>query len=484
MNILYLAHRIPYPPDKGDKLRAFRQIEFLARRHRVWCACFVDDARDFRHVQKLREYCQDVAAIELSPRLAKLRGLWSLAWGRTITQGFYKGRRMARVLGDWSRAMTFDAVVAFSSSMAPYALRVPTARRILDLCDLDSMKWADYANHLQLKAKRNVRDRLLARLYEIECARLSAAELRLIDGFDAAVMATKTEAKPLRGLVRGSKLHVIGNGVDGEAKRSVVPTGLTSPDPDSPSDKSLGYSRGVPTGLNAQIMTLNQNDNQASFPLRASNFVRAPLPGTERELRVGFVGVMDYFPNVDAVSWFAEECWPAIRARFPSATFRIVGRSPTRAVRRLARIPGVSVIGEVADVRAELSRFDISVAPLRIARGIQNKVLEAMAAGKAVVLTPKASQGIGAADGQDYIVAEPAADFARAVCGLLEDAEGRERLGEAGFNFVQTHRRWEPEMEKFEALVMEGRPPSSKFKVQSSKSQLGEPRIVTSCALP
>jgi|CXWL01.1.fsa_nt_gi glycosyltransferase involved in cell wall biosynthesis len=441
MIILYLAHRIPYPPDKGDKLRAFRQIERLARRHRVWCACFVDDPRDFRHVPKLRGYCEDVAAIGLRPRMGKVRGLWSLARGKTITEGFYQSREMAALLAKWQVATPFDAVVAFSSSMAPYALGVPAPRRVLDLCDLDSLKWADYADHVELQRSRNLRNRALAGLYRMESSRLTAAELRWVDGFDAAVLATESETVPLRGIVRDRKLHVIGNGVELPPSHSVVPTGLKRTHRDS----SLGDS----------------------------TLTAAPLSARERSCAptVGFVGVMDYLPNIDAVSWFATECWPVIRSRFANASFRIVGRSPTRAVRKLVRIPGVQLVGEVADVGFELARFDVSVAPLRIARGIQNKVLEAMAAAKAVVLTPKAAQGIAAKDGHNYFVAEGAAAFAEAVCSLLADTAARDRMGELARDFVAGHRQWEPEMEKFEALVTEGVTRSSKFKVQSSKTE-------------
>lgn len=407
MNILYLAHRIPYPPNKGDKLRAFRQIEHLARRHRVWCACFVDDPRDFRHVQKLREYCKDVAAIELRPLSAKARGLWSLARGGTIAEGFYASREMSAALANWGSQTHFDAVVAFSSSMAPYALNVSAPRRILDLCDLDSLKWSDYAAHLRSKPGSRFRDRTLAAIFQTESARLASAERRWIDGFDAALLATEIEAAPLRGLVKDRKLHVVGNGVE------LPSLALTNPIEDIP----------------------------------------------DPAMTVGFVGVMDYLPNVDAVSWFACESWPLIRRQFPNATFRIVGRSPVRAVRNLARIAGVHVVGEVESVSDELSRFDVSVVPLRIARGVQNKVLEAMAAAKAVVLTPMAAKGIAAVASRDYVVAESAREFALAIGSLLADAPARRRIGQSAREFVAHHRRWEPEMEKFEALVTRGSPP-------------------------
>ncbi len=470
MNILYLAHRIPYPPDKGDKLRAFRQIEHLARRHRVWCACFVDDPRDFRHVPGLRDYCADVAAIELRPRFARVRGLWSLARGTTITEGFYASGEMTALLAEWKNATPFDAVVAFSSGMAPYALSIGAQRRVLDLCDLDSQKWSDYADHLELKRRKSIRDRVFVSIYRMESRRLAAAELRWIDGFDAAVLATESESSPLRSVVSERKLHVVGNGVVLPPNRSTVPPGLDFSHRQLPSDESLSYFQNVPTGLKRSNPDLQLTDCTRT---------PAPLPARKRSCgpTVGFVGVMDYLPNVDAVNSFAAECWPAIRSRFPTASFRIVGRSPTRTVRKLAQIPGIQVVGEVADVGFELARFDVSVAPLRIARGVQNKVLEAMAAAKAVVLTSKAAQGIMAEDGRDYVVAETGTQFVEAVCLLLADTVARDRIGKSARDFVAEHRRWEPEMKKLEALVNGGAIRNSKFRVQSSKIELPKPNI-------
>ena len=387
MNILYLAHRIPYPPDKGDKLRAFRQIERLSKRHRVWCACFVDVPSDFRHVTALRERCEDVAAIELKPRYAKLRGMWNLVRGGTITEGFYHSHDMRSVLQRWARVIRFDAVAAFSSSMAPYALSVPAPRRVIDYCDRDSQKWIDCADYSR---------GLVQRLYRAEGERLGVRELRWMDAFDASILITEMEASPLRELVASRKLHVVGNGV--------------------------------------------------ALPERRNRTAMA-------RPTVGFVGVMDYFPNVDAVSWFVRECWPMIRSVQPTAVFRIVGRSPVRAVRRLGRCPGVQIVSGVDDMQAELQRFDVSVAPLRIARGIQNKVLEAMAAARPVVLTSKAAAGIGAETGRDYLVQDTPAGIAGAVRDLLGDPSAGQRIGDAARRFVAEHHRWDEQMDRYELLV-------------------------------
>lgn len=398
MNILYLVHRIPLPPDKGDKLRSFRQFEHLTRRHRVWCACFVDTPSDTQYVKPLRGYCKDVAAIRLKRAPAMLRGVAGLARGKTLTESFYSHAAMRAALRKWCDSIQFDVVVAFSSSMAPYALEVPAARRVLDLCDLDSRKWLDYAAVSHGPARW---------LYRTEGHRLALKERAWLNAFDATFVITESEAAPLQGAAPPGKLHIIGNGVSlpdpsGNGSR-IGNWGLPI------GDWGLGYS-GAPTDHRQSTI----DNPQSAIPNRKS--VR------ESSLRstVGFVGVMDYRPNVDAVCWFVSNCWREIRAACPEAVFRIVGRSPTQRVHKLANVPGVQVVGGVEDVTSEVRRFDVSVAPMRIARGLQNKVLEAMAVARPVVLTSKAAEGIAAGHDEEYLVADRPADIVDGVVRLLK----------------------------------------------------------------
>ncbi len=406
MNILYLVHRVPFPPDKGDKIRSFRELEYLARRHRVWCACFVDAASDVQFVDPLRAYCQDVAAIRLNRASATLRGLAGLLCGRTVTESFYTHAAMRAALQAWCTSVKFDAVVAFSSSMASYALQVPADRRVLDLCDLDSQKWLDYA-----RASRGP----LRWLYRAEGHRLALKERAWSNAFDAIVLVTEAEASALAGSVTPGKLHVVGNGVlkHVEGRRSKV--------------------EGLGGALSIDIRPL-------TFDLRHSP-------------TVGFIGVMDYRPNVDAVCWFVSNCLRSIREACPGTVFRIVGRSPARRVRRLASVSGVEVVGAVEDVAAEVGRFDVSVAPMRIARGLQNKVLEAMAAAKPVVLTSKAAEGIAGRNEQVYLVADQPDQIVERVVRLLRDPAERERLARAARRFVAVNHCWEEVLRKFELIV-------------------------------
>lgn len=390
MNILYLAHRLPYPPNKGDKMRAYRHLEHLARSHDVCCACFVDAPEDLRHVASLRSICKEVAAVRLLRGYALLRGALGLLTGSTVTQSYYRHAEMTRTLQRLFAARTFDTVLAFSSSMAPYALSVAARRRVLDLCDCDSQKWLAYAEQTVAPMRW---------VYRAEGLRLQELERRWANAFDATLFITDAEAATLRPFVNADRLHVVGNGVARVDSASLVRHG--------------------------------------------------PKPAA----RVGFVGVMDYRPNVDAVCWFVENCWREIRRAIPNASFEIVGRSPSRRVRALARIPGVQVLGEVNDVAEHLRGFSVSIAPMRIACGLQNKVLEAMIAGLPVVLSQRAAHAVGGTDERDFLVADAPDRFIRAVIRLLGSDQDATRIGENARSFVREHFRWEDQLSKLDEVV-------------------------------
>ncbi len=393
MNILYLAHRLPYPPNKGDKLRAFHQIADLSRRHHVWCACFVDDPKDYAYVSTLRKYCHELATVRLRPRLATIRGLAGLARGKALTPSYYEHRSMHRILADWSTRITFDVVMAFSSSMAPYAIRTPCRRRVLDFCDLDSVKWTQLAEQAQLP---------LRWLYRVEGRRLAELERKWIDKADATILISHAERDQLSRDIDRRKVHVVGNGVE----VSALPTSQAQP-PLSPNDSPI----------------------------------------------VGFMGVMNYQPNIEGVAWFVRRCWPIIRREIPTAQFHIVGRSPHRKVRQLANGDGVRVVGEVTDARQAVSAFDVSVAPLQVARGLQNKVLEAMACGKPVVLTRKAAEGINGLSGQHFLASDDPGEFAHAVISLLQQPQERQLMGQRAKQYVSINHQWPNELKKLELIV-------------------------------
>ena len=359
--LLFLAHRIPYPPDKGDKIRAWHLLEHLSRRYRLHLGAFVDDPEDWRHADTLRRVCASTHLVGIDPRWGKLRTLSGLLTGDPLTLPFYRHAGMQ----DWvdqRLAGGVDRVLAYSSAMARFVIGRPGIRRIMDFVDIDSDKWRQYAP---------TKPWPLSWLYRREGERLLAWERRVAAEFDASLFVSAAEAADFRRLAPESAARVghYHNGVDAD---------YFSPE------------RGYPD----------------------------PYPADVRA--VAFTGAMDYWPNVDAVVWFAHEVLPALRATRPEILFAIVGGKPSAEVQALADRDGVLVTGRVEDVRPWLAHAAAVVAPLRIARGIQNKVLEGMAMARTVVATPQALEGIDALPDQEILRAADKAAMTAAVLRALE----------------------------------------------------------------
>lgn len=356
--ILMLCHRLPWPPNKGDKIRSYHVLRRLAEKHRVYLGTFIDDPDDWRHVPEVEAVCAGVCVRPLKPMTARRRALGSLARGEALTLGCYRDRALQRWVDGVIREQKPDVVLCYSSGVAPFVLAHDELRRVMDFVDADSDKWRQYA-----QARRGVS----GWVYRREAARLAAFEHEVATRFDASVFVSAAEAAFFRAQVPASatKIHGIANGVD------------------------LDYWN----------------------PLRGH---ATPFQPGERALV--FVGAMDYRANIDAVHWFAHKVWPWITAKRPDACFLIVGAHPAREVRELAAIRGITVTGAVDDVRPYVANAHAVVAPLRIARGIQNKVLEALAMEKVVLATPTAWEGIEDFAGRKGCISDaPAAIAAEAL---------------------------------------------------------------------
>lgn len=368
--ILFLAHRIPYPPNKGDKIRSWRILSHLARRYAVHLGCFVDDPDDMKHADFLRAMTASAIFVPLNRRRARLASLAALASGRPLSFAWFDDPRMRRYV-DETRRSNLAGEFAFSSSMAPYiAKRTGTSPRIVDLCDADSEKWREYAASARGPMKT---------IYSLEAARLAAAETRIINWADAALAVSRAEAALFEG--RGglkNPLVCVGNGVDADF-----------------------FS---PAAAN-------------ETPCAAFDIV--------------FVGVMDYRANIDAAIWFTRDVWPIVRQSAPAATFAIVGARPSKAVRALGGANGVTVTGWVDDVRPFLKSAKAIVAPLRVARGVQNKALEAMAMARPLVATSSVAAALEARAGEELLIADRPQDFARAVLDLLSAPAKGDAIGAA-----------------------------------------------------
>ena len=335
-SILFLCHRLPWPPDKGDKIRSYRVLRRLADRYRVYLGTFIDDPADWRHLPAVEAVCAGVCARPLQPWRTRWRALGSLVRGGALTVGVYRDRDMRlwveRVLADQSP----ELAVCFSSGVAPFVMEHAEVRRVMDFVDVDSDKWNQYA-----RAHRG----LASVIYGREARLLAKWERATAERFDASIFVSESEAEFFRKQVAAA----------------------------------AGKVYGIPNGVDATYWNPQRDYSN-------------PYPAGERA--VVFVGAMDYRANVDAVEWFARSVWPQIFAMRQDARFYIVGRKPAATVRALGELPGIVVTGGVEDVRPYVAHAHVVAAPLRIARGIQNKVLEALAMEKVVLATPEAWEGI------------------------------------------------------------------------------------------
>jgi sugar transferase (PEP-CTERM/EpsH1 system associated) len=388
-DLLFVAHRVPYPPDKGDRIRSYHLLRTLAQRSRVHLACLADEPVAADTIDALGRICHRVRVVPLGARSRWARASLAIASGRTATEGAFDSPRLRLILGEWAADTRFHAAVASSSGVAPY-LRLSGLRdvwAVVDLVDVDSQKWLDYAG--KARGPR-------AWLYRIEGRRLRRLERGLLDWARAVTLVSHDEAALYRAIREHPGVHAVTNGVD------------------------LEYFR--------------------------------PMPVAERA-RCVFVGALDYRPNVDGALWFRREVWPTIRRSHPEATLTFVGRRPAEAIRRLDGRDGVELVGQVPDVRPHVAEAAVVIAPLRIARGVQNKVLEALAMGKAVVASPQALTGLRLEPGVHALVASTPEVWAETVARLLADASLRRRLGDSGRAHVESYHRWESCLEPFGAIL-------------------------------
>ncbi len=443
--ILFLAHRIPYPPNKGEKIRAFHEIRHLAEAGwRVHLCTLADDPADIEHRLALKRWCASVYVESVSRALQKARSLAGPVRGLPLSVPYFYRPGLQRRVDQVLERYAVRAVLCFSGPMAEYVFRsesrrlserlaAPNARRlkgrqagrgarnqspsdepwfprlVMDLVDVDSDKWRQYSHQTRWP---------MSWVYRLESALLSRYERRVAERFDATVLVSEAEAETFRSSTGlGGKIHAVGNGVD------------------------LDYFH-------------PQGPGEARGTLPPSRRAAQPPGDQAPAARLVFCGAMDYLPNVDAVVWFAREVLPLVRRDLPDTVFTIVGSNPAPEVAALARLPGVTVTGRVPDVRPHVRGASLSVAPIRIARGVQNKVLEAMAMGKPVVVTPRALEGIEAAPGRDIVVApaEPRA-FAGAVTDLLLDPARAAELAKRARAAVEKAYRWQTRLKKLEDLL-------------------------------
>lgn len=397
--ILFIAHRIPYPPDRGDKIRSYNELRHLATLAPVHLAALADDPRDLLHDAALKDL---TASHCIRPRtVSKPRAaITGLLRNEPLSVALFRDRALSNYVQHIVATRPLAAVFVYSGNMAVHVPPLDLGTRfIMDFCDADSAKFAAYgAKGSGPMAWINRREGRLLGQWEAAVSRRADASL-LISEAEAAVFSA------LPGVDR-ARVGVIGNGVD-----------------------------------------LDLYDPTRSYPLPK------PLKGVSGP-KIVFTGQMDYRPNIEAVTDFADIALPIIRERFPDARFIIVGRNPADAVKALGDRPGVLVTGEVADTRDWLAAADVVVAPLRLARGVQNKVLEAMAMARPVVASTAAAEGIDAEHDRDLLVGTDAQEEAAHVIALLTDPARARQLGEQGRRRVEQRYSWAAALAPLGGLVL------------------------------
>jgi sugar transferase (PEP-CTERM/EpsH1 system associated) len=391
--VLSITHRFPFPPDKGDRIRNYHVLRELAGAARVWLVALADEPVAADHLAVVRDLCERVEVVPVGGRSRWLRAGLSMLGGRSLSEGLFHEPALDTLLNRWTAETEFAASVVSASSLTPYQRR-PGLRSIPAFVDLVDV---DSQKWFDFAAASRPPKRWV---YQLESRRVRRLEREIAGWASGVMIVSRAEADVYDSFTTSGTATVATNGVD------------------------LSYF--------------------------------SPQPGVLTKPACAFVGAMDYFPNVDAAVWFATEVWPWVRERHPAAEFRVVGRQPTAEVRKLAEQPGVVVTGGVPDVRRYVADAALAVCPIRVARGLQNKVLEAMALGKATVAAPAAVAALQTVNGRDLVSPRTADEWVTTVCDLLNDTDRRTELGRAARKYVEDHHCWhrclQPFVEKMNLL--------------------------------
>jgi sugar transferase (PEP-CTERM/EpsH1 system associated) len=391
MKILFACHRLPFPPNRGGKIRPFHMIQHLSKKHSVTVASVAHTQEELTEGAGLKEHCAELLA-EVVPNSQRWsQAVLALPSDACSSGAYFRSNKLRERVRHACRKNSFDLAVVHCAFAAQY-LDIPeltNVPRVIDFGDLDSAKWLDYSQHRSFPFSLG---------YGIEARKLRRYEKRVAREFGNVTLTTQ-----------GERDEFLTYGID-------VPSDV------------------IPNGVNTSYFQ-----------------ARGMQPKT---MVMAFLGRMDYYPNIDGVLYFVEEIYPLIRKKIPMATLRVIGSNPIRSIQELAKISGITVTGHVPDVRPYLEDAALGVVPLRIARGTQNKILELMAAAIPVVSTAAAAKGIQAVANRDLLVADDPATFARRVVEVLEQEPMRHQLAEAGRRQVAEAHRWAPSMEKFERFLM------------------------------
>lgn len=394
--ILYLVHRIPYPPNKGDKLRSFHFLQHLAKKNEVFLGTFADTLEDMAYLPKLSEYCTGINVLPLSPHIAKLRSLNGILAGDPLTIRYFRDAAMQHWVNQTIKIQKIDAAIIFCSGMAQYVEHCQRLPVFVDLVDVDSDKWRVYASK---------RDWPMRWIYDREARTLLAYERKIAARSVRTFLVTDEERSLFATLAPEStiRLEVMPNGVD-----------------------------------------TDYFDPNQEFP--------NPYP--DDVLPIVFTGTMDYWINIEGGIWFIQNVLPRLLNAYPNLKLYVVGRNPTPELTKLAS-DHVVVTGAVDDVRPYIRHAKASIAPIKTSRGVQNKVLESMAMARPTIADASCSDAIKQCGAQELIIASSIDDYLGAIEKCLEDTEFSDVLGKnararilADYNWTKNFSCIDPYLEK------------------------------------
>lgn len=397
MKIVYLCHRTPYPPNKGERIRTFHQIEYLRRQgHDITILVPADHPDDLENLKTLKEAygCETVNA----PTPGRLALVKALLTGDALSVSNFYSKELQKKFDDFLTSKSVDSVVCTSSSMASYVFRSDRFGKlekspslVMDFMDLDSDKWHQYQSLKPLP---------ISLIYKREARLISQLELSIHDNFDCCIFISQAEIELfLKNTESLEKLRVIANGLDTD--------------------------------------TFKPSAN--SKPSHGPNLL--------------FTGVMDYLPNEDAVIWFVENAWDELKQRYPNARFYIVGMNPSQQVRSLGKRAGITVTGYVEDIMQYYDQAHIFIAPFRLARGVQNKVLQAFACALPTITTPMGCEGIDCEAGKEVLVANDTSEFIQHIDWIMNHPQQAEELGTQAMTLIRESFSWDGKLQDFEGLL-------------------------------
>ena len=398
MKIIFLAQRVPFPPNKGEKIRTFNQLKHLAeQQHKISVCAPIEQPEDVKYFQALADkYCETITNHTLTAKPVRL--LKGLIKGQALSVANFYVNELQHKFDYILQQENFDVVICTSSAMAEYIYKSKSIEKLenkplllMDFMDLDSDKWRQYAQTSNWPMKW---------IYQREASILANYEQKITHDFDTSFFIADAEV-------------------------------------------DLFYSRCNNAG---KVLTMgNGMDTNAFIPATISPENEAPV--------FLFTGVMDYKPNIDAVVWFVEEVWPSIFANYNKARFIIAGMNPSSAVNELTNITGIEVTGFVDDILPYYHQSDYFVAPFRLARGVQNKVLQAFACGLPVISTSMGAEGIDCIQDEHILIANNDVDFLRAVETLENDQVFRATIKKNALSLIHEQYSWQGKLQVLDEVL-------------------------------